>query len=403
MARGIFAALEEEELVIEENNDEVEQLEADIETAEINEEQNDIDNDSETIEKAMDDIVELEEVSDVMEDSVEKEEGLDEDAAEMAQIAVEAICERLGYKSRKPIIPALESFGGTDTRLNATKAALEEVSDVIRKAWEAVKNFFRNIWESIKNFLARLFDANTKLGIRVKNVEEALDEAVSSGFVVKEGKGNIKIDKFAKAFNAKTSGELSKGISVILGNHIAATKEAAKVNRTISQIASTGLKAAADVGKATSGSWLKAVGISKGLSGLTQKTYVNGLTIQVNEKGGIDVVPSTTATAKGEAKVVPLAGLKGVVENVSDLQEAIAGSKADYEEAEKTVGNILKEMNKLSDNEDKERVTDAIKNLKAIQKIMIVANTKLPSLGFKAGNAALSYVNVNLSAYGAAK
>lgn len=397
MARGIFAALEEEELVIEDNS-EVDQLEADVEVAEISEDQSEIDSDSDTIDNALDDVVELEQVAEVMEDSIEKEEGLDEDAAEMAQIATESICRRLGYTPRKAIIPALESFGGSSTRLEATKIALEETNLTIQKAWEAIKNFFRNIWETIKGFLARMFDANVKLANRVKAVEQSLDAAVKDGLVVKEGKDNIKVDKFAKIFNAKTVGELTKNIPVILGNHIAATKEAGVVNDKIAKIVAEGLKGAEAAAGAASGGWL---GLVKGLSALTKKVYVNGITLVVDENGVVSMVDSKVTTAKGDTKVVPLASLKGVVENVADLQKIIADSKEGYEKAGTTVNNILAQMDKLSDKDNKEKVTEAIKNLKGVQKVLILANTKLPSLAIKAGNGALNYVTANIGAYGA--
>jgi cell division septum initiation protein DivIVA len=146
MARGLFAILEDElsgEIVPEnaEQRERVEELEAQVAQGEVAQSEGEVTEMADAIDDAVTAVEELSEVSDILENSIEENEGLTEDAAAVAEVAVESICNRLGYKPVKRIVPAMESFGATSSRLDATKYALESIKGTAVRVWEAITVF----------------------------------------------------------------------------------------------------------------------------------------------------------------------------------------------------------------------------------------------------------------------
>ena len=96
-------------------------------------------------------------------EATEETGGLDPVAAEVAEVAVESICNRLGVTRRKY---ALESFSSKDKRVAATRYAVEEIKDVLKRIWDAIVAAFGKVKEFLKNFFKALIDANEKLAQR---------------------------------------------------------------------------------------------------------------------------------------------------------------------------------------------------------------------------------------------
>lgn len=118
----------------------------------------------------------LEKVQDVVAQTVQSGQGMDETTAQVAQVVVESICNRLGIPHAHRLMPATESFGSSNTRLAATKVALENgFTDTIKRIWEAIKKFVKNTWTKIKDFFARFF-VNAE---KVKKAAEAMKEKAS--------------------------------------------------------------------------------------------------------------------------------------------------------------------------------------------------------------------------------
>ena len=96
-------------------------------------------------------------------EATEETGGLDPVAAEVAEVAVESICNRLGVTRRKY---ALESFSSKDKRVAATRYAVEEIKDVLKRIWDAIVAAFGKVKEFLKNFFKALIDSNEKLAQR---------------------------------------------------------------------------------------------------------------------------------------------------------------------------------------------------------------------------------------------
>lgn len=114
------------------------------------------------IESAQADSDSLGAIAETME-ATEETGGLDPVAAEVAEVAVESICNRLGVTRRKY---ALESFSSKDKRVGATRYAVEEIKDVLKRIWDAIVAAFGKVKEFLKNFFKALIDSNEKLAQR---------------------------------------------------------------------------------------------------------------------------------------------------------------------------------------------------------------------------------------------
>ena len=118
---GLIFAVEsaENEIGADASADEVAALEATVadESAAIQAESNEADVTISQVEAAVQDGEELEAIADVATDSLaDGGEGLTEEAAEVAAIAIERARARLGFSDLSRITPAREQFGSSSTR-----------------------------------------------------------------------------------------------------------------------------------------------------------------------------------------------------------------------------------------------------------------------------------------------
>ena len=163
-SRGIVAAMEDEagaELAMDEAG--ADSMEADlVETVDMSA---DIDSGTNEIEQTVKDADQLERHVEVLTDA-EGEGGAAPEVIEATEIAVEAICNRLGIYGGTGI-PALESFSTRSGRARSTRIAIETIGEKIKKIWEAVVNAFKKLINYVKDFFAKLFDANKKMLARI--------------------------------------------------------------------------------------------------------------------------------------------------------------------------------------------------------------------------------------------
>lgn len=167
-ARGLVAAMEDEtnaaELAIGEAG--ADSAEADlVEATDISA---DVEAGTTEVEQATADADTLGRIADTAE-AAEDDGGLDPVAAEIAEIAVEAIYARLGVS--RTSYPALESFSGKSGRQRATRYAVEDMKETVKKIWAAVVNAFQKIIDFVKNLFSKLFDGNRKLLARINALE----------------------------------------------------------------------------------------------------------------------------------------------------------------------------------------------------------------------------------------
>ncbi len=96
--------------------------------------------------------------------------GIDKYAAGALGIALNHMYARVGITATS--MPALESFGGTSTRIGATQIAMEDIKDQVAKIWRAIVEALKKAAEWVKTFFNKVFDGATKLKARAQSLEE---------------------------------------------------------------------------------------------------------------------------------------------------------------------------------------------------------------------------------------
>lgn len=169
---GLIASMEEIAADTVPGDTEAAAIEATVadESAEINNGADDIGVSVAEIEDAVQGGEELEAVGEIAADAVESGEGLSEDAAAVASIAIESIRSRLGFRAETTLVPATESFGATSTRLVSTRLVVEGIGDTLKKIWAAIKAAVNRVWDRIKSFVAKLFNSTAMLSKHIEGL-----------------------------------------------------------------------------------------------------------------------------------------------------------------------------------------------------------------------------------------
>ena len=168
------------------------------ETAEIQQENTEIGTTVAQVEDAVQAGDELESIGEVASEAVESGEGLSEESAEMASIAIESIRHRLGFRDATRLVPATESFGNVNTRLMSTKLVVETIGETIKKIWLAIKATFARLWEKVKGFIAKLFNSTAMMQKHVDGLLAKAKALPAEYAPVKD-----KISSGAKAFSVE--------------------------------------------------------------------------------------------------------------------------------------------------------------------------------------------------------
>jgi phiKZ-like phage internal head proteins len=183
------------------------------------------------IENTIEDAEQLEDHAAILEDSIAAG-GLDETAAQITEVAVEAIYARCGISNVKAM-PAMEAFGSKQNRVSATTVALENMEISFKKIWESIKKAVIRVYEWLKTFLAKLFDGSVRFSERVKAMKaevaklkgknEAKETTIPTGGFAKQLAYDNKVDSASVVKGlattvglAKTGSETIKAIGELL-------------------------------------------------------------------------------------------------------------------------------------------------------------------------------------------
>ena len=402
------------------------------------------------LEESVDAEGDLNVVADNLQESVNAGTGISEDAAAATEIAVESIMKRMGVHGYgKVIVASTESFGGSNTRLHATKASLEGVWDTIKEFWKKFKEQVARLFNQIKDFFAKFFDNAEK----TKKAAEALKAEVRELGSKKAKETELK-SSVSKAFSEKGKADAGT-VSKILGNHSTLLDNASNATGAFDAV----LKKLTAV-KLNDKNAPLAQGAVQSLKDFADKaTILAGLGRDVPEKD--ESKEDTAAKTKTTVKYAgPLVGNRVVAQEVVEstdaedntvklslglkessskpaekaavLQEAEMSSTLDavvklcekviaYKKEQSKTEAIGKDLSKAADaiisamttqssigedNRDKQ-VKTAVNNVKAactsIQAITMRLTTLAPSMAVSAGNAANQYVRESLAQYKADK
>ena len=428
MARGLFAVMEDElsddVAATDVAPEQVEQLEAQVAEGELNQAETEVSEASEVVDQATAAIEELAEIQEVMADSVVGDgtpeaptgDGLSEDAAKVAEVAVESICARLGYKPAKKIVPALESFGSSSSRLEATRYAMETIGGTISRIWQAIKDFFKNIWNKLKEFWARLFDGATKLKNRAIKVQEKVTNAVDKNHVVNTDK-KINASKYCAAFEVTDGNKALDAAEEILKRHsenIGVIKTAAsdftKSLDTLAKVDS--VNGINKVMKKISGNQEKIGSQFPVVREEGDTTYFGGIgfghrvkTVLTNDGNDMEIslISTDIKDSKSEITATNPKNLKDIVATTKKFAEDLLA----YRAIENKTDEFLKKGIELADQLSKEEASAEKAKTQAagfryLQSLQRLTSVQLPKIGISVGNMALNLVEANLDGLKAA-
>lgn len=179
-------------------------LETEVSITEINDAISDVDNVSNVLDRGISDTEELIQISELA-----KDKQIDS-INDITAVAVENICSRLGYNGYKR----------TET------ISLENIGDLIKKAWEAIKAMFSRIWEGLKALWNKITNNTNKATEKAQAAEDRIAEVKRinpEGYKVsiseiKTTEGNLRT--YCNAFNTTDAKHLNENMVTVLNNHL---------------------------------------------------------------------------------------------------------------------------------------------------------------------------------------
>lgn len=199
---GLIASMEDADNLPPVDENEAAEVAATVadDSAEIQTQSDDIGVQVSEVEDAVQDGETLEGIGEVAAAAVESGEGLAPETAEVASIAIESIRNKLGFDTSFRVVQSLESFGNSNTKMSATRAVVEGISDTIKSIWNAVKAAAIRVWDMLKNFFLKLFNSAAGLA---KHIASLRDRARNLPAGVKPKEKTLKISGTARAFSVK--------------------------------------------------------------------------------------------------------------------------------------------------------------------------------------------------------
>lgn len=130
-----------------------------------------------SVDEGVDAAEDLEEIQEVIEASLDEDgEGLDEISAEMARVAVKAICGRIGANPKAIYsLYAKENFESASSRRANSQIATEAVGDMLKDLWNRIKAAINSMWTKVKDFWAKHLSSLGRLKKAVASMEKKVN------------------------------------------------------------------------------------------------------------------------------------------------------------------------------------------------------------------------------------
>lgn len=419
------------------------------ETAEIQQDDNDIGTEVTAIADAVEEGISLEEHAEIVADAIEDGEGLTPEHAETLSIAVESIRNRLGMGGFDRLVPAAESFGNVDSRLYSTKLVGEGIKETIQNIWKAIKSMAIRVWERIKLFVAKITGSTKMLVSQVASLKERARKMPTSA---KPKNKTIKASGLARDIAVKSKAD-AKTFAQIYDNTVALsefgammTSESKEVISAVSSLASGEISEAsvkkfndvksaankkiasklnslfADAEATFTQPELNAVVKTKKAAKNSKKTikqygpFVGStiLTFETEERAdGIIDYNLSFAAAPGkpatEVKALELGEVQTILNNVEKLAAGINDAKrtqSDYDAImkgmQKTADTIIASAEKILDKtgsttETRTGLSSMKTTVNETIQIMQMIGARSPALMMRLARAGINYASLSLS------
>ena len=367
------------------------------------------------IEEAAETAETLDDVHDAMADSLE-EGGMSEPEARALEVAVEHLCQRVGFSSRRKTFPAMEGFKvkGAD-QIKNTKIAMENIKERAAQLWAAVIATLSKAWEHAKNFFRAISDGAARLKKRADALQKQADATKES-----HGPDGKKIASGSFGHVLTVDGKLPKNTAMVAAYEKHAGDKFVTLDRSelISQAAPSIEKVAkGESVEAINEAFDEAVSILyahfKDLSATSKEDLnVGEDTVVKGHKltfGGAEFVligaPTYTKvlirTVGEKAELGEVEALTS--EDASKLAKAVSAHLATYEKSATVLGETINKIsslvNRLKANkaEDQSVIKTTGDAIRALNQAVVQSSVILKSYDTKVAKAALDYVGASLS------
>ncbi len=395
-----MVALENADASVDDTDLDATRMDADDAVSEVSDVNDSVTEMSDGADSASADMETLETIHDKMEESVERGEGLSPDAAEIAEVAIESICDRLGINYSRRVIPATESFGSKNSRVTSTRVAMEATQGIISKIWEAIKRAIAWVKEKVNKFLAELFTNVDRLEKHVKSVKERV-KGLESG--LKPEEAELDNASLARAIgsgrdaNISTAKKVSDNTVTVMANANSALGVLPHVLSTITKDSDD--RSIKDMTKTAAGKVKNTLPKEH-----TALFFGYGFSVSFPDE---DILPTIEFVKEESAnitdKVTALKDKGEMLEVLGYCDQIFAKFKTvemDRKEIEKTLADFSKlvnDMEKLSDEKASKKASEMRKLQTEMSSLMTKTSVNLPSIAFKGVNALLKYVEASMA------
>lgn len=364
-------------------------------------------------------------VQDLLEESVESGEGITPREAAHVEARLEHVAALLGTTvSAMGLTFRRESFGGTTSRLAATKMRLEFVKEWGTKIWEAIKKGWQWLKDALVNLYAKITGNVEAVEKRLKDLEGRVNSIGGSA-----KKTNDKMKASAKAFSIgektdkstveKVIEDIIFGTGVVEGfgglcdpNEIAKSKNPAEMATAVSGYLKS--KFGTVINTLPKGSPDKAVGYGNLLGGQTMIVAIEERTIGANklelakvsfDKASDKVAEDYQAFEKGDLLSLVKTGLKMTARikefgKLRKEQEAVIATNVKYCEdmakhGASSASNATEDKDAKTGIKEKMDATSAV--MQSYSVIGRTIGTTIPGMAFNAAVAVADMVDAGIS------
>lgn len=362
------------------------QAEVEADTGEITEKVGEIEQIDTAVADAETDAGTLGEIQETMQETVDQGEGMDETAAEITEIAVEALYAKLGMKPAKTM-PAMESFGSVSSRVAATKVAIESLSENIKKIWEAIVKAMKAMWAKVSAFIEKLMISLPRMKKHLTELKARAEKFEGEAPAVKAGAKALSIDGKANFETAKK----------ILESSVKLVEATGSSSQGVLAIAET-------VSKATDVEVINSA--TESFSGRLKEKFTdignlaNGKTVTVSEtegKFGLELTDSGKAAEEAESlKKEQMVSLLDMGLTLVTKMEEYKKIHNEFSKAVKAVESVKFASGAGKDDKGNDVAKAAITNVRALSSVIAKLSSSVPSVAYQAAKGVGDYVSASL-------
>ena len=175
--------------------------------------------DADVVEEGSDDAEELIDTAEALESylaaarAASKQGGWSTQEAAAYDLGINIVMGKIGGGARD-VMPALESFGSSRERINATASVENRITDTLKKIWEAIKRAVNKVIAFVRKWYLKIADGASRLKKRAEAIRKKAENTTGSA---KEKKIRIPLAGLHINKNAPSAQQLTQSMAAVKG------------------------------------------------------------------------------------------------------------------------------------------------------------------------------------------